>query len=63
MSPRGLVVVDGAAHHVTVPIRIAVTDGANGFDVIRTYESVGPEFEQQQCDLVNNPDVNEQFTP
>ena len=63
VSPRGLVVMDGAAHHVTVPIRIAVTDGANGFDVIRTYESVGPEFEQQQCDLVNNPDVNEQFTP
>ena len=63
VSPRGLVVMDGAAHHVTVPIRIAVTNGANGFDVIRTYESVEPEFEQQQCDLVNNPDVNEQFTP
>ncbi|MCE2531908.1 MAG: transporter substrate-binding protein [Acidimicrobiia bacterium] len=63
VSPRGLVVMDGAAHHVTVPIRIAVTDGANGFDVISTYESVGPEFEQQQCDLVNDPDVNEQFTP
>ena len=63
VSPRGLVVMDGAAHHVTVPIRIAVTNGANGFDVIRTYESVGPEFEQQQCDLVNDPDVNEQFTP
>ena len=63
VSPRGLVVMDGAAHHVTVPIRIAVTDGANGFNVIRTYESVGPEFEQQQCDLVNNPGVNEQFTP
>jgi len=63
VSPRGLVVMDGAAHHVTVPIRIAVTDGANGFEVIRTYEAVGPEFEQQQCDLVANPDTNEQFTP
>ena len=63
VSPRGLVVMDGAAHHVTVPVRIAVTDGANGFDVIRTYESVGPEFEQQQCDLVANPGTNEQFTP
>ncbi|MDE0654640.1 MAG: transporter substrate-binding protein [bacterium] len=63
VSPRGLVVMDGAAHHVTVPIRIAVTDGANGFEMIRTYEAVGPEFEQQQCDLVNNPDVNQQFTP
>ena len=63
VSPRGLVVMDGAAHHVTVPIRIAVTDGANGFDVIRTYEAVGPEFEQQQCDLVANPATNEQFTP
>lgn len=63
VSPRGLVVMDGPAHHVTVPIRIAVTDGANGFEVIRTYEAVGPEFEQQQCDLVADPDTNEQFTP
>ncbi len=63
VSPRGLVVMDGAAHHVTVPIRIAVTNGANGYDIIRTYESVGPEFEQRQCDLVANPDTNEQFTP
>ncbi len=62
-SPRGEVVLDGPSHHVTTPIRIAVTDGSNGFKIIETIDAVAPLFEQRSCDLVANPDTNQQFTP
>lgn len=62
-SPSGKVTMDGKAHHVTQNVSIGETDGANGFTVLSTQADVPPAFEQQVCDLVANPETNEQFTP
>lgn len=62
-APSGEVAIDGPSHHVSQPISIAETDGANGFEVLETEAGVSPAFEQSVCDLVENPDLNEQFLP
>jgi urea transport system substrate-binding protein len=62
-APSGEVNMDGPSHHVSQPISIAETNGANGFEVLETETGVAPAFEQSVCDLVENPDTNEQFLP
>jgi urea transport system substrate-binding protein len=62
-APSGEVSMEGPSHHVSQPISIAQTDGANGFEVLETQTGVAPAFEQSMCDLVENPDTNEQFLP
>lgn len=62
-SPSGTVTLDGPSHHVTQSISIAETNDDQGFDVIETREDIPPAYEQEVCDLVANPDVNEQFLP
>lgn len=62
-SPSGTVVLDGSSRHVTQNVSIAVANGVGGFDIIETAENVPPSYEQSVCDLVINPDINEQFTP
>lgn len=62
-SPSGEVVMDGPSHHVTQPVSIAMTNASKGFTLLETREDVAPAFEQSKCDLVKNPDTNEQFLP
>lgn len=62
-SPSGTVSLDGPSHHVTQNISIAETNDEQGFDVVDTREDVPPAYEQEVCDLVENPDTNEQFLP
>jgi urea transport system substrate-binding protein len=62
-SPSGNVTLDGASHHVTQGISIAVTNGQKGFKVITTKQDVPPAYEQQVCDLKSDPSTNKQFTP
>ena len=62
-SPKGRVTLDGPSHHLVQPVSLARANDANGFDVIKTFENIPPSFEQQTCDLIANPDTNEQFTP
>jgi branched-chain amino acid transport system substrate-binding protein len=62
-SPSGTVTMDGPSHHVTQNVSIAQTNDQNGFSVVETTEAVPPSYEQSVCDLVENPDTNEQFTP
>ncbi len=62
-GPKGLVTIDGASHHTIQPMSLAQTNDANGFDVFETFDSVAPTWEQETCDLITNPDTNEQFTP
>jgi urea transport system substrate-binding protein len=61
-SPSGEVVMDGPSHHVSQPVSIAQTNESKGFTVLETQEDVAPAFEQSKCDLIENPDTNEQFT-
>lgn len=62
-GPGGTVTIDGPSHHLTQNIAIAEGNGEKGFEVISSEESVPPSFEQEVCDLVNEPDTNQQFTP
>lgn len=62
-GPSGTVTMDGPSHHVTQNVSIAQTNDQNGFTVVETTEAVPPSYEQSVCDLVENPDTNEQFTP
>lgn len=62
-APSGQVTMDGPAHHVSQSISIAETNGQNGFTVLETEENVAPAFEQSVCNLIANPDLNEQFLP
>ena len=62
-SPKGQVTLDGGTHHLIQPVSLASANDSNGFDVIETFESIPPTFEQQTCDLIANPETNEQFTP
>ena len=62
-SPKGPVTLDGPSHHLVQPVSLARANDSNGFDVIETFENIPPSFEQQSCDLIADPDTNEQFTP
>jgi urea transport system substrate-binding protein len=62
-GPGGTVTLDGPSHHLVQNIAIAEANGQKGFEVISTEESVPPSFEQEVCDLVSDPDTNQQFTP
>ena len=62
-SPKGGVTLDGPSHHLVQPVSLARANDTNGFDVIETFDNIPPSFEQQTCDLIANPDTNEQFTP
>ena len=62
-GPKGTVLFDGASHHLIQPASLARTNDSNGFEVFETFESVPPSWEQETCDLITNPDINEQFTP
>jgi urea transport system substrate-binding protein len=62
-SPSGNVELDGPSHHVAQAVSIAEVNDKQGFDIIDTEESVPPSYEQEVCDLVEEPTTNEQFTP
>ena len=62
-SPKGSVALDGPSHHLVQPVSLARANDSNGFDVFETFDNIPPSFEQQSCDLVANPETNEQFTP
>ncbi len=62
-GPKGTVTFDGASHHLIQPVSLARTNDSNGFEVFETFDSVPPSWEQETCDLITNPEINEQFTP
>ncbi|HRI95004.1 MAG TPA: transporter substrate-binding protein [Nocardioides sp.] len=62
-SPSGSVSIDPGSHHTIQDVHITVGNTSHGFDVIDQIDQAPPAFEQSVCDLVANPDVNEQFLP
>ena len=62
-SPSGEVRIDGPSHHLSQSVHIAKTNDMSGFDVISSESLVTPAFEQEKCDLIENPDENTQFMP
>ena len=61
-APSGPVSFSGASHAMTQSVSLAETDG-KGFRILETHEGLRPEFEEEVCDLIDNPSLNKQFTP
>lgn len=62
-APEGRIRLDPPTHHVWHNAHIAEVNDRQGFDIIETFENIPPEFEQEVCDLIANPDTNTQFEP
>lgn len=62
-SPSGEVSIDPGTHHTTQNVHIVIGNTSQGFDVMEQIAQAPPAFEQTVCDLVANPDLNEQFVP
>jgi len=62
-GPGGTVTMDGPSHHLITNIAIAEATGNKAFKILSSEEAVPPSFEQEVCDLVAEPETNEQFTP
>lgn len=62
-GPNGTVTMQPGSHHLKQNIYIVRGNREHGFDVIQTFDSVAPSFEDEKCDLIANPDIAEHFTP
>lgn len=65
-GPSGTIAMDGPSHHTLTPMYIGESTGNGGFDVLDgpiPYSDFEPTFEQETCDLIENPDTSEQFQP
>jgi branched-chain amino acid transport system substrate-binding protein len=62
-GPEGMVKLDGPSHHLVHAVHLARTNDQKGFTIIGSQDAVPPSYEQSTCDLVKNPNTNQQFTP
>ncbi|WP_299665475.1 ABC transporter substrate-binding protein [uncultured Ruegeria sp.] len=62
-APNGTVTLEPGSHHLRQDIYIARGDANNGFEIIATFEDSEPTYENEVCNLIDNPDVAEHFTP
>ncbi len=62
-GPNGVVSMQPGSHHLKQNIYIVRGNRTHGFDVIQKFESVAPSFEDLVCNLQENPDTAEHFTP
>lgn len=62
-APNGTVTLEPGSHHLRQDIYIARGNDSNGFDIIETFSDAAPTYENEVCDLIENPDLAEHFTP
>ena len=62
-APNGTVTLEPGSHHLRQDIYIARGNANNGFDIIATFEDAAPTYENEVCNLIENPDLAEHFTP
>lgn len=62
-APNGTVTLEPRSHHLRQDIYIARGDANNGFEIIATFEDSEPTYENEVCNLIDNPDAAEHFTP
>lgn len=62
-APNGTVTLEPGSHHLRQNMYIARGNANNGFDIIETFPDAAPTFENEVCNLVDNPDLVEHFTP
>lgn len=62
-GPGGKITIDPGSHHAIQDVHVARGTAEGTFEVLKTYPQVEPSFEQSVCDLVANPETDEQFKP
>ena len=62
-GPNGTVKMLPGSHHLQQNIFIVKGNRQHGFDVIKIFESVIPDYESEMCDLTKNPNISKQFIP
>jgi len=62
-SPGGKVTLNPGSHHVTQNVYLAQGTASGEFEILETFENVAPSYENENCDLVKNPNTNKQFIP
>lgn len=64
VGPGGTLKIDPGSHHAIQPMYLVRADGNGKWEVIEQLTpSADPSYEQSVCDLVANPDINQQFEP
>jgi branched-chain amino acid transport system substrate-binding protein len=61
-APSGQVRLDPVTNHCTVDMYLARVKGGK-FDIVRSFKAVPPSNPGNKCDLVKNPNTNQQFEP
>ncbi|CCF00969.1 putative ABC superfamily ATP binding cassette transporter, binding protein (plasmid) [Sinorhizobium fredii HH103] len=59
-GPSGKVTIDPRTHHVKVDARMAETENQT-FKILKQWDQQASTDTQSVCDLIENPDTNEQF--
>lgn len=62
-APEGAVRMIGKAHHMVHTVSIGAVNDQQGWDTKKVVPDVTPSFEEEVCDLINNPKQSEQFQP
>ena len=62
-APNGTVKLEPGSHHLTQDIYIARGDDKHGFEIVQTFSNSAPTYENEKCNLIENPDLAEHFTP
>lgn len=62
-APNGTVTLEPGSHHLRQDIYIARGNDSNGFDIIETFSDSAPTYENEMCNLIENPGLAEHFTP
>jgi urea transport system substrate-binding protein len=62
-APEGAVRMIGKAHHMVHTVGIGAVNDQQGWDIKQVVPDVAPSYEEQVCDLINNPTQSEQFQP
>lgn len=62
-APNGTVKLEPGSHHLTQDIYIAKGDSNHGFEIIQTFANAAPTYENEVCNLIDNPGLAEHFTP
>lgn len=62
-APQGEITLEPTSHHLTNTILIGRGDASQGFEILEVYENVPPLYENEVCDLVQNPNTSTQHVP
>ncbi|WP_282605778.1 ABC transporter substrate-binding protein [Pelagibius sp. Alg239-R121] len=62
-APNGKVTLEPGSHHLRQDIYIAKGDNNHGFEIVQTFAGSAPTYENEKCNLIDNPDLAEHFSP